>query len=78
MYPTCGFSAAPRPTIVFLISAGEYSAIGDPGHLGGQQDDAAGVAQHHRGPHVLAVERALHRDRVGRVPGDERGRCHRE
>jgi hypothetical protein len=30
MYPTCGFTAAPRPTIIFFTMAGEYSAIGTP------------------------------------------------
>ena len=30
MYPTCGLSAAPRPTMVFLTSAGEYSAMATP------------------------------------------------
>ena len=48
MYPTCGFSAAPRPTIVFFTSAGEYSAIGDALLLGREQDNSARVAQDHR------------------------------
>ena len=43
------------------------------GLLRREEDDAAGVAQHDRGAHVLAVKGAFDRHGVGSVAGEERG-----
>ena len=73
MNPTCGLRAAPRPITVFLTTAGEYSAIATPRLRAGQEDHAAGMAEHQRGAHVPAVKRFLDCQDIGLVTNEEVG-----
>ena len=67
MNPTCGLRAPPRPVTVFLIIAGEYSAMATPASSPAKQDDAAGVAEHEGGAGVPGVKGFLDGEDVGLV-----------
>ena len=61
---TCSFVALPVPHTDFLTVGRRILVHRDPRLLGGEQRDAARVAEHDGGAHVLRVEHVLDRDRV--------------
>src|SRR3954464_4722695 len=82
IWPTCCFSARPKPTTARLISAGVYSAIETPRPAPassaapragrGEQRDAARVPEAQRAADVLGVKDVLYSDAVGPAVSEQR------